>query len=221
VYTGLPAKGDEAGFIVVTPDATGEPAAWNLLSTVGRPDDFAFIGDLLDHIEQDLCVDATRVFAAGMSNGAAFASRLGCVLPERIDAVAAVTALIYPRICPTQRPMPVIAFHGTADPCVPFAGGVTMCGSRLPIPAIEDAAMNWARHSACDETPALTQLSEHVRVIAYSDCAEDAAVVLYVVEGGGHTWPGSFDVPRLGETTHEISASDLIWEFFAAHGNIR
>jgi len=49
-------------------------------------------------------------------------------------------------------------------------------------------------------------------------CEEGAAVELYVVEGGGHTWPGAaIDVPVLGETTHEISATDLIWAFFENH----
>ena len=44
-----------------------------------------------------------------------------------------------------------------------------------------------------------------------------------VVEGGGHAWPGStFELPPeledlLGVTTHEISANDLMWDFFVAH----
>ena len=57
--------------------------------------------------------------------------------------------------------------------------------------------------------------------IAYSECTDDTAVVLFVIEGGGHTWPGSIDVPRLGATTHEVNATDQIWEFFVAQGNLR
>jgi polyhydroxybutyrate depolymerase len=43
-------------------------------------------------------------------------------------------------------------------------------------------------------------------------------VVLYVIEGGGHTWPGR--TPRfafLGKSTSHISANDLMWEFFQKH----
>ncbi|TAK57793.1 MAG: hypothetical protein EPO22_11710 [Dehalococcoidia bacterium] len=58
-----------------------------------------------------------------------------------------------------------------------------------------------------------------MHTVAYSECAGDAAVVLYVIDGGGHTWPGSIDVPRLGATTHEIMATDQIWDFFQAQGN--
>jgi poly(3-hydroxybutyrate) depolymerase len=37
------------------------------------------------------------------------------------------------------------------------------------------------------------------------------------VTNGGHTWPGSIDVPRLGHVTHDIDAADLILAFFDAH----
>ena len=43
-----------------------------------------------------------------------------------------------------------------------------------------------------------------------------APVVLYRVEGGGHTWPGAVGVPRLGYTTHQLSASAEMWKFFSA-----
>ena len=53
--------------------------------------------------------------------------------------------------------------------------------------------------------------------MAYSECRDEVAVLLYIVEGGGHTWPGAADVARLGNVTQEIDATDLIWEFFEAH----
>jgi polyhydroxybutyrate depolymerase len=218
-YSRLPAKADEEGFLLVSPDGTGEPRRFTLLPG-GVPDDVAFARDLLDHLQSTLCVDATRMFSAGMSNGAALSMRIACTMPDRITAVAAVTALVYPVTCPAGEAVAVIAFHGTADPCVPFTGGRSACGAMLPVPPIEQSALNWAKRNGCAETPSITQLTDSVRVSAYSECSDNVAVVLYVVDGGGHTWPGSVDVQRLGTTTQEIDATELIWEFFAGQGNL-
>jgi polyhydroxybutyrate depolymerase len=50
--------------------------------------------------------------------------------------------------------------------------------------------------------------------VSWKGCA--APVVLYRIEGGGHTWPGAtVDVDRLGMTTHQVRATDAMWEFFA------
>jgi len=50
-------------------------------------------------------------------------------------------------------------------------------------------------------------------------CAEQTAVELYTILGGKHAWPGSAGPGWAGgdEPTQTISASALIWEFFAAH----
>jgi hypothetical protein len=56
-----------------------------------------------------------------------------------------------------------------------------------------------------------------VDVVEYTGCPDGAVVRLFIVNGGGHTWPGSFDVPGLGYTTQDISATDLMWEFFQTH----
>lgn len=217
-YSRVPQKADDAGFILVTPDGAGTPQQWNNLQLPALPDDVAFISDLLDHLESTLCIDPDRVYAAGISNGSAFAQRLACLLPDRIAGVAAVAAFVYPVVCDGKAPVLIVAFHGTADACVPYEGGVTTCGrGNLPVPAVETSAENWARHNGCDPVPADSQVTEHVRSIAYSDCDDNTAVVLYAVEGGGHTWPGSIDVPRLGPVTGEVDATDLMWEFFEAH----
>lgn len=90
----LPAKADEEGFIVVTPQAMGDPAGWDI---VADSSDVSFIEDLLDALTAELCVDETRVYVAGFSSGAAMAVTLACGLSERIAAIAPVAA-VYP--CP-------------------------------------------------------------------------------------------------------------------------
>ncbi len=38
---------------------------------------------------------------------------------------------------------------------------------------------------------------------------------MYVIDGGGHTWPGAFPVPLLGVTTAEINATEIILDAFS------
>ena len=73
----------------------------------------------------------------------------------------------------------------------------------------------WAKLNGCAADAAEQRISPHVKELVYPGCKVDTA--LYVIEGGGHTWPGGVDVPRLGATTKEISAAELIWAFFKAH----
>ena len=56
------------------------------------------------------------------------------------------------------------------------------------------------------------RVSDDVLRYQWNNC--DAPVEWYLIEGGGHTWPGAVTMPRLGHTTTNISASELIWEFF-------
>jgi polyhydroxybutyrate depolymerase len=47
---------------------------------------------------------------------------------------------------------------------------------------------------------------------------DGSEVVLIEIEGGGHTWPGKEPIVKmLGPSTMDISANDLMWEFFQKH----
>lgn len=213
-YSGLPKKADAEGFIVISPDGTGTPRQWNFLGLKSGADDAGFIRDLLDRTEAELCIDATRVFATGISSGGAMSVSLACTLQDRITAVASIAALYYPPACPTARAVPVLEFHGTDDPVVPFKGGRV---GGLPSPDVEQAAAAWAKADGCATAPERRQATENVRVETFGGCRDGASVQLYVIEGGGHTWPGgAVDVNVLGATTREISATDILWQFFAS-----
>ena len=63
-------------------------------------------------------------------------------------------------------------------------------------------------------------MTASVRWRQYQACPPNVAVELYTINGGGHTWPDAvIDLPEatFGPTTHEISANDLMWQFFEAH----
>jgi polyhydroxybutyrate depolymerase len=221
-YSRFPALADAEGFIVASPDGAGSPQQWNIRRQDSLPDDVAFIRELLAALERELCIDRARVFAAGISNGAAFAQQLACAMPRRFAAIAAVAALVYPLACTGDAPVALIAFHGTEDVCVPFDGGPVTCGSaRGTVPSVEDSAQNWAGHNACNPIASRVALTDHVRTIAYSECKDETAVVVFVIQDGGHTWPGSVAVARLGETTQEIDATEQIWQFFRGQASLR
>ncbi len=215
-YTRFNKKSDTEGFITITPDAAAASHIWNFIPIKSEPDDVAFVRDALDRTEAALCIDPARVYETGISAGAAMAVRIACSLSPRIAAIGVVAALWYPGDC-AANPVAVLEFHGTADPLVPFGGG-TVGTSGLPAPSVEGAATQWAKADGCGASPVDAQFSPHVRTSAYSDCADGTGVQLFVVDGGGHTWPGSaVEVTALGATTQEVSATDQIWSFLAAH----
>lgn len=234
-YSGLVPIADANGFILVSPEGlptmNGTPWWNNLLRP--RPeyqDDVAFVSALLDRLEADVCIDDTRIFSTGMSNGALMSSRLACSLASRIAAVAPVAGAYYPPLvtdnpsepCADTRPVPILGFHGTKDPQVPFDGGASTRGGtfRLPIDNAtpdDDVFQAWAAHNGCTGGRQESAVSAQVKRVSYGGCTNGADVQVYVVDGGGHTWPGS-SVERPPElTTHDINASELMWKFFAAH----
>ncbi len=215
----MPAEADKAGFITVAADGSGSPQRWFIYgpNEPGFVDDAAFVNALIDHLEAGLCVDPDRIYATGMSNGAGLSSQLACELNDRLAAVAPVAGLTYPLLlCRGKAPMPVIAFHGTADPLVPFEGGP---GGRLMLSlrSINDNLKGWAQHDGCADAPASERVAADVVRESYSGCQAGTDVVLYVIEDGGHTWPNGTGERPSGKTTRTIDATSLIWDFFAAH----
>lgn len=210
-YSGLVPVSEREGFVLVSPNGTGTPPGWAVGATPPGPvDDFAFVDDLLDELERELCLDSARVYAIGMSNGAFLASALGCFRGERIAAVASVAGVWIPA-GPCDGPTPLIAFHGTKDGIVPFAAG-SIRGA-FPYPGARGLIASWAANNGCEGTARSDRLSARVLRESQTNC--EAETVLMVVEGDGHTWPGASEMPAMGATTRELSAAEAAWQFFA------
>jgi polyhydroxybutyrate depolymerase len=225
VYSQLEEKGPARGFVVVTPNA-GVPPVWDDPAT--RPGrtyleasdaNLAFTTALIDYAKGRLCIDARRIYATGFSNGAGMSAYLGCELSRQLAAIGPVSGVNLASPCPRGRPISVIAFHGTEDRSVTFAGGVSAQGRPgVELPPVESAVDVWAQRAACRSKPARQSIGAEVQRLAYRGCRGGTGVELYAVTGGGHTWPGtSIDVPRFGRTTQDINAADLILDFFADH----
>ena len=217
LYSGLIGKSDDAGFILATPEGSGSPQRWYFIDLPGAEvDDFAFLRALIGHLSDTLCIDRSRIYATGMSNGGFMSAALACEMSDTFAAVAPVAGFTYLPSCDGKPPVPIIVFHGTDDAVVPFAGGnIGLLPAALP--GVRETAARWAQHNGCGPMPDTERIASDVALERYAGCSGGAGVHLYVIEGGGHTWPGALPLPFLARTTQSIKAADLIWRFFADH----
>lgn len=213
-YSGFPALADRDGFIVASPQARGLPSMWNFLQPASDPtSDAAFLKAMDADIATTWCVDPARRYASGISNGSAVVFALMCSGSFGFAAYGGVAGAFFAGPCTDAPPAPIIYFHGTDDPVVPIDGGPAL---RTNVTSAAETMAAWADHNRCGE-PVDRAVSPHVTRTTWDGCQDDATVVYYRIEGGGHTWPGAIDVPRLGTTTHEIAGAELMWAFFRDH----
>ncbi len=243
--TGMDATADKHGFIVVYPRGTrpdGDPSKvlqrfWNVkpgptgefnsASTISARDDEAYVAAILADVEKKFSIDETRVFATGFSNGAIFSNQLACDLSDRFAAIAPVGAPLWmdPKDCSPSHPVSVIYFHGTTDPCAPFEGGTSGCELGLAnsgriFPSAQSVVDAWKQINAAGDDAVKTFEKGAVLCETFLG-AEGSEVTFCKITGGGHTWPGGkpyvlpgFDV---GVTNQDISANELMWDFFKKH----
>jgi len=166
------------------------------------------ISALIHTLEAAYNIDPTRIFANGLSAGGGMAFVLSCTLSDRIAGVGLVAAAqpMDWSWCTDQRPVPVIAFHGAADPIVPYQGGPLgdpFSPVTVMFPAVRDWVAGWARRNRCGTKPVESGVAPDVTRIEYTRCAGDATVVLYTIQGGGHSWPGGKPLPEWWVGTHQ------------------
>ena len=204
-FTGMDATADRDGFIVVYPQGairTSTGYDWNVPGVPllggkavpkGAADDVAFLSRLITVLEQHYCINPHDVDATGFSVGArmttassAATSPIGWPRSRRSVACAS------PRPAWAQRAVPVVAFHGTADPVDPYGGN----GQAYWTYSVSEAAHRWAQHDGCLTPPATTTPAPTVQRTTYTPCSTTGVVELYTLQGAGHTWPGGPPVSK-------------------------
>ncbi len=221
------------GFIVVHPTGLAEEgglASWQLLDAPdsGR-DDLAFADTLIDELIANWCIDPARVYSTGMSNGGFFTARLICERADRLAAAVSVAGTYHPPDCAPTRPVPYIAFHGTADIVVPFAGGESVLVADEPDSTqggffdqvMPDEFAEFAEDADCDLDPTVTDESDEVIRYDYKGCTDDVPMTFFEVTNGGHTWPNSPVAAVIGDAlgyfTLDVDATVDGWAFMAEH----
>lgn len=198
-------------FVVVYPESLGP--TWNAGFCCGAApeqgiDDMGFLSGVLDEMARRYPIDPAGVYAVGASNGAIMAYRLGCEMSDRIAGVAAVGGTMVMDGCAPERPVSILALHGTEDGHVPYQGGPTS-GSPVPAPSQPALMEAWAQRNGCTGD-ASTQSDAPVTTLTWKDCLAGSSVRLLTVEGGGHTWFAA----EFGGVAAAVDATQVITEFF-------
>jgi polyhydroxybutyrate depolymerase len=205
--SGLSAQADRSHFLVAYPTAYGDHPFWNMSGHVpGKPDDVAFTRTLLDTLEASACVDASRVYATGVSNGGGMAARVGCEIADRFTAIAPVAGGYSSLpVCLPSQPVSVLEIHGTGDHVVPYEGkDPDGAGNVL------DWLAHWRHQDHCTGR-AFRETQPGLIRIGWTTCAEDTSVEHLRLAGIRHGWPG----PGVPEAP--VKAAAEVWRFFVRH----
>jgi polyhydroxybutyrate depolymerase len=220
---------DADGFIVVYPnghltlqEALVEEENWGILGFLwncwdsDKVDDIGYIRTLIENLQTTLDINSSRIYITGWSGGGFMTYRLGAELSDTVAAIAPVCGSIggpafwdsssTPYVIPTPKhPVPVIIFHGMKDVNVPYNGGGVFY-------SVNQSVRFWVNVDHCDPIPQIN-ISKNGNIIrkTYANGTNGTEVVFYTVVDGVHAWFGSPYFPC------EISATELIWDFFAAH----
>jgi polyhydroxybutyrate depolymerase len=189
-------------FIVATLNAEG--ARWNVPVQANRADDVLYVSDVISHVASKVCLDDTRVYATGFSGGGRMTSLLACQLGSRLAAVAPVSGLRFPGPC-AGRPIPVLTFHGLADPQNPYDGHAAGRGAEWE-ESVPDALASWARHDSCKSNAILDDPPGPLSTMRYEGCTNGTEVRMIRIDGLGHTW-----------TKVEVDTTAVMWQFFKSH----
>ncbi len=201
-----------------------------------QSDDVAFVDALLAKLLSELNIDASRVFATGISNGGHMSLRLAIERPQKFRAVGAVVASMPAKsgCASPSSPVSVLFMNGTDDPINPLNGGLVgsgkSYGTRGSVVSTEASVKFWLSHNkivsdAAKKTFTTNESTEANKIEKFEYCCgtNQSAVVLYRVEGGGHTEPSpteryaSFFKRIVGVQSAAIEMADEVWAFFRQH----
>ena len=205
---GVSATATKQGFAVLYP--TSDDTFWALNHDQGDADVDAVTG-LLDRTLAGGCFDARRISITGVSNGAGFAARMACALPDRFAAVVPVAAgyrALDP--CPGTARASFLDIHGTADTVVPYNGKRP---DRAGSVALNTA--RWARRDGCASSPVQSTPRRLVTRVRYRGCDPGLRVERLRLSGTDHGWPGA-GPPLPDHNPSGLSATRELLRFVAA-----
>jgi poly(3-hydroxybutyrate) depolymerase len=155
--------------------------------------------DMIDHLKKHFCIDTSRIYANGMSNGGGFSLNiLACnsSATAKIAAFAANSGAYYQdnsstnckpdtvaNPCnPGRKNVPILEVHGSADDTIPYAGG----GRRdRCLPSIPHFVQAWAVLDGLSSTNTSTPLANgNVKKQTFGD----GLVTHYWVSNLMHSW---------------------------------
>lgn len=190
-------------------------------------DDVAFTTAILDHLQDTYCIDSSRIFATGKSDGAGFVNVLACDanLSARIAAFAPVSGAFYINTSPchastvtipcsaSRKDIPFLEFHGGNDTTIAYTGGARK-GECLP--TIPHFIQQWAVRDGLGSKNTSSPLAENTTRYKFGD-----GLVQHIFDSViGHDWPSTQpndDNQRSGHHVASFNATPIILDFFNSH----
>jgi polyhydroxybutyrate depolymerase len=181
------------------------------------------VKELLKRLQNDWCIDPKQIYATGFSNGGFLSHKLACEMADVFAAIAPVSGVMgmLPEKCNPSRAVPVIDFHGTGDPIVPYNGGTPILpvdfGNILAFRSVETTMTIWRQKDGCLGQGKNIYSKGDATCTSWAPCNANVDVVHCKIDNGGHTWPGGVPIPFVGKTSSDISATESMIAFFKAH----
>ena len=227
-YLDLDAIADREGFIVAYPK--GLNLLWNdgrssiagFIPLLYKRDDAQFVLSVLDTLEAEGRVDASRAYLMGFSNGGFLTAFMACRHADRFAAFATMMMTVpvgYAESCKPARPVPILMMNGTYDPIVPMFGRPTP-GARLM--SADASAALFAKIDGCAAPK--TAYKPNTRITRWGECKDGASVAYYEIAGGHQPPAQSVDAVDalasvlLGPRRSGLDAPEEIWSFFKQYG---
>ena len=181
---GIAKAANRIGMAVLYPTSKGG-GFWTLNHAQGNQD-VEDVSGLLARVTQTGCFDDKRLSITGVSNGAGFAARMSCELPDRFAAVVPVAAgyrALDP--CPANARFDFLDIHGTADTVVPYNGKKPDRKGSVP-----RYTARVAQRDGCSSKTVSTPRRLVTKTV-YRGCDDGLRVEALKLTGTDHGWPGN------------------------------
>lgn len=204
-YSGFSSLADRGGFIVVYPSAREPRRVWNLTEEE-TDDDVVFTDALINRLQDHGCIDPSRLYAVGVSNGAGFVARLACESTARLAGIVTVAGG-YGHLppCEAHRPLSVLEIHGTKDRVVPYAGKP----EDGYVGSVRKWLRGWTQRDGCPDKPKRRVVAPATARLDWQPCRDGTQVAHLELYGAGHIWPGA-DPPEHGAPSSISAAREAL-----------
>lgn len=208
-YTGYSALADREGFSVAYPTATGSRPYWNISgSRPDKPDDVAYLRQVISASVRAACADPDRVGVTGVSNGGGMSARLACDASDLIAAAAPVAGG-YGSLpdCHPRGPVAILEIHGEVDQVVPYTGkGPHNSG------AVRTFLGQWRQLDGCVGRPGAQAPHPGVIELRWAGCRGGVVVEHDRIRDAEHGWPGEDDL----DDVRQFASTRRTWTFLSA-----
>jgi polyhydroxybutyrate depolymerase len=229
-------------FLVIYPDGTPNKSDGKRLWNDGRHglegdafsqnvNDVKFIEDVINKTKKEYSIDSKRIYATGLSNGAAFSHRLAAELSGQIAAIATMASGIgvpFNENFKPSEPVSVFVTQATNDPLSPYKTEGVVSGRKSgTILNTEDTLNLWKKTNGISGAGVKGSLPDinkdddcKVETQSWTNGKNNTQILFYKLIGGGHTWAGGNQyLPKsiIGSVCRDYNQTEEVWKFFKAN----